>query len=142
MNSEETARKVVHKMMSHDRFSQWLGIEVIETGKGFSALKMTVRDEMLNGFDILHGGVTFSLADSALAFASNSYGIISVVLDAGMSFPAPVHSGDELIAVCKELNLTNKTGIYEVIITKNNSEKVGIFKGIVYRTGKQHFPEN
>jgi len=129
--------KIVTKMMETDAFSQWLGIEVIESKEGYCQLKMTVRPEMCNGFGIIHGGVTFSLADSALAFASNAYGRLSVALECSISYPNPVNVGDTLFAEATEVNLSNKIGIYNIPITNQNGVLVGAFKGTVYRTGKE-----
>ena len=136
MEKKHSPREVVAKMYETDYFSQWLGIEVIETGFGTCRLRMKVRKEMLNGFGILHGGVTFSFADSALAFASNSYGKISVALDASISYPASSQQGDVLIAHAEEISLTNKTGLYLITIFNQDEEKIGVFKGTVYRTSK------
>ena len=77
----ELAKKVVDKMMDGDAFSRWLGIEVLEISEGFCKLQMKVRDEMTNGFAIAHGGIAYSLADSCLAFAANSYGIQDVSVE-------------------------------------------------------------
>lgn len=129
--------KIVDKMMETDAFSQWLGIEVIESKEGYCQLKMTVRPEMCNGFGIIHGGVTFSLADSALAFASNAYGRLSVALECSISYPNPVNVGDTLFAEATEINLSNKIGIYNIPVTNQHGMLVGAFKGTVYRTGKE-----
>jgi len=129
--------KIVDKMMETDAFSQWLGIEVIESKEGYCQLKMTVRPEMCNGFGIIHGGVTFSLADSALAFASNAYGRLSVALECSISYPNPVNVGDTLFAEATEVNLSNKIGIYNIPVTNQHGLLVGTFKGTVYRTGKE-----
>ena len=129
--------KIVTKMMETDAFSQWLGIEIIESKEGYCQLKMTVRPEMCNGFGIIHGGVTFSLADSALAFASNAYGRLSVALECSISYPTPVNVGDTLFAEATEVNLSNKIGIYNIPVTNQNGMLVGAFKGTVYRTGKE-----
>lgn len=129
--------KIVTKMMETDAFSQWLGIEIIESKEGYCQLKMTVRPEMCNGFGIIHGGVTFSLADSALAFASNAYGRLSVALECSISYPNPVNVGDTLFAEATEVNLSNKIGIYNIPVTNQNGMLVGAFKGTVYRTGKE-----
>lgn len=129
--------KIVNKMMETDAFSQWLGIEVIESKEGYCQLKMMVRPEMCNGFGIIHGGVTFSLADSALAFASNAYGRLSVALECSISYPNPVNVGDTLFAEATEVNLSNKIGIYNIPVTNQNGVLVGAFKGTVYRTEKE-----
>jgi acyl-CoA thioesterase len=85
---------VINHMLKNDRFSEWLGIEVLEFAEGSCKISMTVRDEMMNGFNIAHGGIAFSFADSALAIASNGYNKLSVALETSMSFTAPVKTGD------------------------------------------------
>ena len=129
--------RIVDRMFNNDPFSQWLGIERVEDGAGSSVLRMTVRKEMLNGFDIAHGGITYSLADSALAFASNSHGVQSVSIETSISHTKPVKEGDLLTATAIEKNLSSKIGVYEIIITNQEQETVALFKGTVYRTGKE-----
>jgi acyl-CoA thioesterase len=138
----DLAKKVVDKMMSGDAFSQWLGIEVLEITAGFCKLKMTIRDEMTNGFNIAHGGIAYSLADSCLAFAANSDGIQSVSIETSISHTKKVKSGDVLTATSKEINKSSKTALYYITITNQDSEEIAHFKGTVYRTGKEWFPEN
>lgn len=138
---EQLAAAVVDKMYSHDGFSNWLGIEVLETGKGKSVLKMTVRKEMLNGFGIAHGGITYSFADSALAFASNSHGRMSVSVETSISHIAQVKEGDILTAIAEERSLSNKIAVYDIIVTNQDGVKVALFKGTVYRSSKEWFPE-
>lgn len=135
----ELAKRVVDQMYNHDPFSQWLGIQRIEDGAGKSVLQMKVRTEMLNGFSILHGGVSYSLADSALAFASNSHGIQSVSIETSISHTYPCKEGDILTAVAEEISLSGKTGVYYVKITNQENRVVALFKGTVYRTGKNWF---
>lgn len=133
---ENLAHKVVNTMLANDKFSAWLGIELIELKSGYCVLKMKVRNEMLNGFDILHGGITFSLADSALAFAANSHGKKSVSIEASMSYVESCKEGDELTAIASEISVTNKIGIYNIEVSNQEGTKVALFKGTVYRTGK------
>lgn len=133
-----TPAQTVQKMMDNDPFSQWLGIEIIAVKEGYCCLKMTVRQEMLNGFGTLHGGVSFAFADSALAFAGNSRGTLSVALTCTITYPAPGKVGDVLIAQTKEMVNTSKTGTYDIEIKKENSEEIiGLFRGTVFRTSKQ-----
>jgi len=136
------AKKVVDKMISGDAFSQWLGIEILEITEGFCKLKMTVRDEMTNGFNIAHGGIAYSLADSCLAFAANADGIQAVSIETSISHTKKVASGDILIATSKEMNKSSKTTLYYITITNQDNQEVAHFKGTVYRTGKEWFPEN
>ena len=140
--NKNLAKKVVDKMMSGDAFSQWLGIEVLEISVGFCKLKMTVRDEMTNGFKIAHGGIAYSLADSCLAFAANSDGVQSVSVETSISHTKKVVSGDTLTATAKEINKSSKTALYNISITNQNNIEIAHFKGTVYRTGKEWFPNN
>lgn len=130
------ATKIVDKMFNNDPMSQWFGIERLEDGPGISVLRMTIRAEMLNGFSIAHGGVTYSLADSALAFASNGHGIQSVSIETSISHVAPVKEGDILTTRVEEMNLTTRTGLYNVTVFNQENKPVAYFKGTVFRTGK------
>ena len=130
------ARQVVDHMMKHDLFSQWLGIEVIEIREGYSKIKMTVREEMINGFGIVHGGVAFSLSDSAFAFACNNRNNLSVALDTSINFTKPVHPGDVLTAEAKELHNGKSTGLYHITVTNQRDHTVALFKGTCFRTAK------
>ena len=138
----DLAKKVVDKMMSGDAFSQWLGIEVLEITAGSCKIQMKVRDEMTNGFDIAHGGIAYSLADSCLAFAANSDGVQSVSVETSISHTKKVVSGDTLTATTKEIRKSEKTGFYHITITNQNNIEIAHFKGTVYRTGKEWFPNN
>jgi len=127
---------VVNHRMENDYFSQWLGIEVLELKEGYSKIKMTIRKEMVNGFGIVHGGIPFSLADSAFAFACNNRNNLSVALDTSINFIKPVHVGDVLTAEAKELHNGKSTGLYHISITNQNNHEVAIFKGLCFRTNK------
>ena len=122
-------------MMAKDYFSQWLGIEVLEVKAGSCKLKMSVRNEMLNGFGIAHGGITYSFADSALAFASNSHGQKAVSVETSISHTKSLKEGDMLIAEAVEEHCSNKIAVYSIKISSHN-EVVALFKGTVYRTSK------
>lgn len=128
-----TTSQIIDQMIAEDAFSQWLGVERMAEGPGFSQLRMTVRTEMVNGFGIAHGGITFSLADSAFAFASNSRGRHAVSIETGINHVAPVKVGDILIATASEQNLGRRLGHYQVEVVNQRGEKVALFKGIVYR---------
>ena len=140
--NKNLAKKVVDKMMSGDAFSQWLGIEVLEISVGFCKLKMTVRDEMTNGFKIAHGGIAYSLADSCLAFAANSDGVQSVSVETSISHTKKVVSGDTLTATAKEIRKSEKTGFYHITITNQNNIEIAHFKGTVFRTSRKWFAKN
>ena len=133
------AQKSVDKMLELDYFSKWMGIELIETRYHYSKIKMQLRREMMNGFGIAHGGITFALADSAFAFACNSEGKITVALDVSISFPKSGKEGDTLIAEAKEINNTNKTGLYLIEVRNQHNEMVALFKGTCYKTEKKLF---
>ena len=130
-------KQVVDHMMQHDLFSQWLGIEVLEVKEGYSKIKMTVRSEMINGFGIVHGGIAFSLADSAFAFACNNRNVLSVALDTAINFLKPVHVEDLLTAEAKELHNGKSTGLYHITITNQHEHVVAVFKGTCFRTNKK-----
>ena len=132
-----TPEAVVTHMMNHDLFSQWLGIEVLSVKEGYSKIKMSVRAEMINGFGIVHGGIAFSLADSAFAFACNNRNNLSVALDTSINFTKPVHVNDLLIAEAKELHNGRSTGLYHITISNQNNHVVALFKGTCFRTNKK-----
>ena len=138
MNTEKDIKsaQVVQHMMEHDLFSQWLGIEVIEIKEGYSKIKMTIRNEMINGLGIIHGGVTFSMADSAFAFACNNRNVLSVALDTSINFIKPVYVNDVLIAEAKEIHNGKSTGLYHISISNQHDHVVAVFKGTCYRTHK------
>lgn len=140
MNPKELAKAVVDRMMSKDWFSQWLGIEVVNIEPGTCTLRMTVRNEMLNGFSIAHGGITYSLSDSALAFASNSHGRMAVSVETSISHLAAVKENDVLTAIAYEKSLSNKIAVYEVKVTNQQDVTVALFKGTVYRKSQDWFP--
>ena len=126
------ATTIVEKMMSKDYFSQWLGISVLEKRAGYCRLSMVVREEMCNGFGIAHGGITYSLADSALAFASNAHGRFALSIDTGISHFRPVHAGEILIAITDEVNRSSNIGMYQVSIENAQGKLVARFSGTVF----------
>ncbi|MGN6604308.1 MAG: hydroxyphenylacetyl-CoA thioesterase PaaI [Ginsengibacter sp.] len=136
MEKNDLTEKVVSHLLENDLFSKWLGIEVIALEKGYSKIKMTVRPEMINGFGIVHGGIAFSLADSAFAFACNNRNNLSVALDTSINFMKPVHPGDVLTAEAKEMHNGKSTGLYQVSVFNQNDHLVALFKGTCFRTGK------
>jgi acyl-CoA thioesterase len=134
--ANEIAKKVVDRMIDHDLFSQWMGIEVLEIKEGYSRIQMTIRKEMVNGFGIIHGGLPFSLADSAFAFACNNRNNLSVALDVTITFTKAVNIGDVLIAEAKEVHNGRSTGVYLITVVNQKNEQVALFKGTCFRTGK------
>ena len=133
----QTPKDITNTMMANDFFSQWLGIQVLDIKEGACRLQMTVRKDMLNGFGIAHGGITYSFADSALAFASNSHGQKSVSIETSISHTESLKEHDVIIAEAFEEKCSNKIGIYTIKITRlDDSKIVALFKGTVYRTSK------
>ena len=136
------AKAIVDHLMQKDAFSQWLGIQVKEVSIGKAVLEMKVRQDMVNGLEVCHGGIGFSLADSALAFAANSHGCISLLVDASVSYPEKIRVGDILTAKAIEKSVSDKLGFYEVEIKNQKDVMVGLFKGTAYRTKKEHQVEH
>ena len=136
IDKNELAKQVVDKMMRDDLFSQWLGISILDITEGYSKIQMTVRPEMINGFGIVHGGIAFSLADSAFAFACNNRNNLSVALDTSINFIKPVNVNDVLIAEAKELHNGRNTGLYHITIINQRNHVVALFKGTCFRTNK------
>jgi len=132
------ANEIVNEMMGADAFSRWMGIEVVEVQPGYAFLRMEVRDEMVNGFGVAHGGIAFSLADSALAFASNGHGRVAVALNDSITFMRPVNPGDILTAKAEELHRGGRTAHYQVSIHNQDDERIAQFQGTVYITSKEH----
>jgi acyl-CoA thioesterase len=130
-----TPKEIVHKMYDNDPFSSWLGITIEHVAEGSCKLSMTIRQEMLNGFGIAHGGITYSLADSALAFAANTHGRQSVSIDTSINHTESLKEGDKITAIAIEESLKNRFGFYKIEIKKDDTI-VALFKGTVYRTNK------
>lgn len=135
-----TPQDIVSHLMARDAVSQWMGVTVVEADVGRSVLDMPVRDDMVNGFGTLHGGILFALADSAFAFATNAGGLLSVAVDCSISFPVACRPGDRLRAVAVEQSTTNRLAFCEVTVTNQEHVAVGYFRGTVYRTTRPHVP--
>ena len=132
------AERLVGAMLERDAFSRWLGVEVVALGPATCTLRMRVRGEMLNGFGVGHGGIAYALADSALAFASNTHGTVTVSIENAIAYPAPVRAGDLLTAVAEEESAASRVAFYRVTVTNQEGAAVALFRGTVYRTGKLH----
>jgi len=130
-------KEIVHtKMYDNDAFSKWLGIELVEIKPGECIARLTVRNDMLNGFKIAHGGITYSLADSVFAFATNSIGQQAVSIETSISHTSKVISGDILTATSSRIHKSRKFASYSVAVVNQNDILVASFKGTVYYTGK------
>lgn len=134
MDDAEIARKCCETMWNNDLASQALGIRVSVTGPGRAEAELDVREEMVNGHDICHGGYIFTLADTAFAFACNTYNRVTVAASASIDFVRPGRLGDTLKAVATETNRGGRTGIYDVEVTNGAGERVAIFRGRSYAT--------
>lgn len=127
--------KIPYKMLSQDAYSQWLGIEILECEIGRCKVAMTVRKEMLNSMNKAHGGITYSLADTAFGFAANTHGRFSVSIETSINHIEAVNEGDYLVAESVIEKVNNKLG-FNIIEVKRGDELVALFKGVVYRTNK------
>ena len=131
-----TSDLVFNKMYSTDKFSQWLNIEKIITNEGHCILKMQVRSDMMNGHNVAHGGISYALADSAFAFACNSYDQLSLSIETSITHTNAIRENDILIAEAKMITQSKKIGTYEVIVKNQEDNIVAVFKGVCYRTSK------
>ena len=132
MTSEEKAAKVLDLMFNNDPYSQWLDLQKVAIGPGHCTLKMKVRKEMLNGFSLAHGSITYALADSALAFASNSHGKKCLSIDTQISHLLPCKEGEIITAKAREISRSRKLGRYEVEVHNQEEKMVSHFQGTVY----------
>jgi acyl-CoA thioesterase len=137
-DEQRLAEAVVRGMLAADEFSRWLGIEPVEIAPRRSVLRLAVRGDMVNGFGVAHGGITYSLADSALAFACNTDGRVTVAIENSIGYPAKVEVGDVLTAVAEEDSATNRLMFYRVRVTNQRNSVVAVFRGTVYKTQKVH----
>lgn len=135
---QETAERVVAGMLATDTFSRWLDLEVLEVAPRRSVCRMRVRHDMMNGFGVAHGGIVFSLADSAFAFACNSDGRVTVSIENSITYPAPIHEGDVLTATAEEQTATNRLSWYLVEVRNQQGILVSAFRGTAYRTNRPH----
>jgi acyl-CoA thioesterase len=137
-DAQRRAERIVEGMLARDEFSRWLGLEVVELAPAYCICRMQIRKEMVNGFGVAHGGIVFSLADSAFAFASNTQGRIAMSIENGITYPAPAHAGDLLTAVAREDVAGRRLGFYAVRVTNQKGELVALFHGTVYKTSQEH----
>ncbi len=128
---------VVQKMLDGDELTRWLKAEVIESKEGLCKLKMVVREEMANGFNIVHGGITFSLADSAIAFAANAFGRHAVSLNTTIRHLHPVFVGDTLIAEAEVTTIKHKIVNVDACVFNQNGVKVADLQATGYRKSEQ-----
>ena len=132
------ARETVKDLAARDAFVKFLGAECVDAGPGMAVLRMTVGDEHMNFNGTCHGGVLFSLADSAFGLASNSHGRLAAAVDAHIGFTAPGRIGDVLTATAQELERSQRIGIYRVDVRRADDAIVAAFTGTVYITSREH----
>jgi acyl-CoA thioesterase len=141
MNAQEIAEAVRDGMFANDRASKSLGLEIVAITPGAATLTMMVREDMLNGFDICHGGLIATLADSAFGVACNSYNELTLASGFVIDIVAPARLGDRLTAVAQEASLAGRTGVYDIRISNQRDELVAVFRGRSYRIkGKSVVP--
>ncbi|MEM6371161.1 MAG: hydroxyphenylacetyl-CoA thioesterase PaaI [Pseudomonadota bacterium] len=141
MTPQDRARTCADLMWSKDRASQALGMTITHIGPGTATLTMPVRDDMLNGHGICHGGMIFTLADSAFAFACNTYNARTVAQSNQITYLAPAPAGATLTATATEVARTGRSGTYDVTVTTENGEKIALFRGLSRTIAGQHFDE-
>jgi acyl-CoA thioesterase len=122
-------------MYAQDRASQALGMRILEIRPGYARLAMAVREDMVNGHQICHGGLIFTLADSAFAFACNTYDLVTVASSGSIEFLLPARLGDELTAIAEERSRSKRTGIYDVAVRNQRAECVAMFRGRSHEIG-------
>jgi acyl-CoA thioesterase len=131
-SAQQVAEATRDAMWKDDRASRMLGMEVQAIGPGTATVAMTVRDDMLNGHDICHGGLVTTLADSAFAFACNAYNEVSVAAGFDVNLMAPARLGDRLTAHATELAKSGRTGVYDIHVTNQRGERIAAFRGRSY----------
>jgi acyl-CoA thioesterase len=131
--AQALAESVAASMYARDTASKVLGMRIVRVEPGFAELAMVVRPDMLNGHAICHGGLIFTLADSAFAFACNSYNLNTVASGCAIDFVAPAREGDVLTARARERQLAGRTGVYDVEVANERGEAVALFRGKSYR---------
>ena len=140
--AQRTADFVREGMLKNDRASKMLGMQIVSVTPGHATLTMTIRDDMLNGHDICHGGLITTLADSAFAFACNSYNELTVASGFAIDLIAPGRAGDVLTARCHEISKAGRTGVYDTEVTNQRGERIAVFRGRSYTMkGKPAVPE-
>ena len=132
----EDLNSIIEKLQLNDQYTKWMDMKILEVKQGYSRLEMVVRKEMINGFGTAHGGATFSLADSAFAYACNAYGKVTVALDISISFPKAAKENDILTAEAKEIQSSHRTALYLIEVKNQHNELEALLKGTCYKTEK------
>jgi acyl-CoA thioesterase len=132
-DAQKLAERAAEALFSRDAASRMLGMRVVGVRPGYAKLSMTVRPDMVNGHRICHGGLVFTLADSAFAVSCNSYNESTVAAAASIDFLAPAREGDELLAEASEVWRSGRSGIYEITVTNQRGERIALFRGRSHR---------
>ncbi len=130
--AQRLAERVRERMFANDHAARGLGMAVVAIGPGAAELTMTVRQDMINGHDICHGGLVATLADTAFAYACNSYNELTVASGFSIDLVAPARLGDLLTARCREVSKAGRTGVYDVEIGNQRGERIAVFRGRSY----------
>jgi acyl-CoA thioesterase len=133
---DHSPRAIVEHMLANDPFSRWMSVELQDVSKGFCSLRCEIREEMHNGFSVTHGGILFSLADSAIAFAAATYGRVSLAVDHSISFIRKTEAGRVLTTKAQTISMGNKMGFLRVEIHDEENNLVATVKGTVYRSNR------
>lgn len=133
-NQKSDYRSIVEKLLSEDPFSNWMGVEIIGVKDGCCTVQCSVREDMINGFGVAHGGIVYSLADTALAFSAATGGRVALALNNSISYTKKAHLGDTLTACSEAVNITHRTGLFDIKVTNQTSDIIAFMKGTVYRT--------
>jgi len=140
-DEQALAERVVVAMMAKDAFSRRMGMKVVKIRPRAVTVRMAVTGDMLNGFGVCHGGVTFALADTALAFASNTHGAVTMSIENSITYPKGIREGDVLVAAAEEETASNRLAFYKVTVTRESGEVVALFRGTVYKTNTPFFSD-
>jgi acyl-CoA thioesterase len=128
-HAQELAQRAAEFLLERDAMSRALGMKLVQVGPGRARVSMVVRGDMVNGHGSCHGGVLFSLADSAFALACNTYNIVTVAAGATIDFLAPAQQGDALSAIANEVWRSRRSGVYDVSVINQRQERIALFRG-------------
>ncbi len=142
MDDSAIARRCAAKMYADDQAAQDLGIQIDVRVPGCAEARMEVRPDMLNGYDVCHGGLIFTLADTAFAFACNTYNKVALAAGASIEFLRPAKLGDQLLATAIERHRGGRSGFYDVVVTNQDAVDVAIFRGRSHTTSKPQLLSN
>ncbi len=131
---DKSAQENIQNLLQNDGFSTWMGVEIVEVKSGYAKIKMSIRDDMLNGLGVAHGGIIYAFADTALAYAGNSRGTPAFAIDNNINYIKKVNVGDVLFAETTEEQNGRTMGVYKVGVTNQKGEIVAVFRGTVFKS--------